>query len=209
MTRERIAQGGPPARPALRRFPRYALATSKRLWRMHRRGSNPWYFSNSRSGRFDLGEPYGTCYVATSDVLAVVEVLGPEFIGRVVPETFFRERMLTTIRSPNAVPLANTCVARAYGFGVTGELASMVPYTVPQQWAEAFHAAGFAGVRYRSRLLPGVVGFNFALFGRAGTRRTPKRWSSDEPGTALYRRLRTRCGILVGTPPPVSSLSVS
>lgn len=209
MPRERIAQGEPPADHALRAFPRYALTTAKELWRMHRSSANPWFFNNSGSGRFDLATPYGTCYLATSDVLAVVEVLGPEFVGRVVPETFFHGRVLTAVRSPRAALLANTCVARAYGFGVTAELGSMVPYDIPQQWASAFHQAGFGGVRYRSRLLPGRPGFNFALFGRSGTPRTARAGRARDPGAALYRRLRLRCGILVGAPPPSSSLSVT
>lgn len=207
--REHVAQGAPPDPDLLARFPQYLLKKSQRLWRVHRRRFSAWYFSSSGSGRFDLEQPYGTCYVATSDILAAVEALGPEFVGRVVPESFFRERVVTAVAAPRPARLANTCVAAAYGFGVTPELATMVPYAVPQRWAAAFHAAGFGGIRYRSRLLAGSLGYDFALFGGSGIPPRAGRAESFEPGVALYRRLRRRCGILVGTPPSVADLSVS
>jgi hypothetical protein len=98
----------------------------------------------------------------------------------------------------------DTTVRAARGFGVTGELASMVPYDLPQRWAAAFAAAGYQGVRYRIRHDPGGSRA-LALFGAAGERRWPQGRSQQVAGS-LLARLASEAGVRVAPIPAASDL---
>ena len=87
---------------------------------------------------------------------------------------------------------------------MTGELASMTPYAVPQQWAAAFAAARYEGVRYRVRHDPSG-GRALALFGAAGERRWP-RGRRQDVGEQLLARLAQETGIRVASVPTVTDL---
>jgi hypothetical protein len=167
--REEPAQQGPPAR--LDAFPAHRLNPAAPLYRAHQRDRGPWWFA-SGGGRFDLVEPRGTCYLATSPASALRERLGPVLARRAtVPASTLEGVVVSTLRTgaTTSAPLrlANLRASRAAEFGVTRELESMTPYEVPRRWASAFDAGGWAGIRYGPRFSPGGASA-IALFGPAG-----------------------------------------
>jgi hypothetical protein len=169
--RERSAQGPPPA--SLQGFPAYGLLASTDLYRAHQVDLGPWWFGSDRAGRFDLGPPEGTCYTALDALSALRERVGPVLgDANAVPESLLSEVVVSRLRLPEPRSVAN-CQDRAAGdFGVTRELETMVPYAVPQQWAQAFRSAGLAGVRYGPRFTPGECSA-VALFDEQGARPWP------------------------------------
>ena len=167
--REEPAQQGPPAH--LTAFPAHRLNPAARLFRAHQRGRGPWWFA-SGGGRFDLVEPRGTCYLATSATAALRERLGPVLARRTtVPASTLDGVVVSTLQpgaaSSEPLRLANLRSSRAAEFGVTRELESMTPYDVPRRWASAFDGQGWAGIRYGPRFSPGGASA-IALFGSAG-----------------------------------------
>lgn len=168
----------------------------QRLHRVCRADRGTWWFSSDMSGRFDLRPPEGTCYFATDDHGAIREAsrLGP------VTPAWVSTRELRVVPGPIRARLAATTRKAAARYGITSELASMVPYSLPQRWAAAFRAAGFNGIRYAlrhdSRARPGGV----SLFGRAGG--TSGKYGTRRPLTAELMRA---AGVRV-LPPPDSAV---
>lgn len=162
--------------------------TSRRrpLWRAcDRRHDQPWWLStrtaNADPGRFDLVEPRGTCYWALSPSTAIIEkVADPDqadppvvtlaALGRLA---VWRADRVRQARSR----LADVTVASVPG--LTGELATIVPYELCWRWADAFDAAGRHGILYRSRF---AIDESVALFGPCGV---PDEAPAAEPTTAL------------------------
>ena len=153
-------------------FPARRLAPGTAVYRAHLARRSPWWFS-SGGGRFDLSAPRGTCYLASSALVAVRERLGPVLAARAALPVSALEGVVVSrlslerdgARAP--LRLANVRVAAAADYGVTRELESMTPYDVPSRWAVAFDAAGFDGVWYGPRFSPGAAGA-VAVFGPAG-----------------------------------------
>lgn len=175
--REAPAQQPPP--DDLGGFPVRRLAPDTTVFRAHQGRRSPWWFSSS-GGRFDLSEPRGTCYLASSALVAVRERLGPVLAARSALPVGALDGVvvsrLTLAPAPaqghgpageRPLRLANVRVAAAADFGVTRELEAMTPYDVPVRWAAAFDAAGFDGVWYGPRFSPGAAGA-VAAFGPAG-----------------------------------------
>ena len=165
------------------------------MWRIAREGRSPWWFGSSLEGRFDLPEPAGTCYLAGDAVGALLEVLGAERSGGLVAQTFFKGRVLFGLRVPEERQLADLAARASAGYGITLEIHSLVPYTLPQAWAAALHGQGFDGLRYRARHDPGGVSA-FALFGEHGVAPWPvdlERTIGDE----LLEQLEESCNLRV------------
>jgi hypothetical protein len=176
-------------------FPEHALSPEVVLWRIARAGRSPWWFGSSLEGRFDLPEPAGTCYLAAEALGALLEVIGPERRGGLLARTFFEGRVLFGLRVPEGRRLADLTARTGVGYGLTLEIHSLVPYTLPQAWAVALDGQGFDGLRYRARHDPGG-GFAFALFGEHGV--AP--WPVDLEqaiGNALLQQLEESCGLRV------------
>lgn len=78
MTRQVRALGQPPA--TLTGFPRWPLMHDRTIYRAHRHDLNPWWFASAHGiggdGRFDLADPYGTCYLAATPSRALRERWG-------------------------------------------------------------------------------------------------------------------------------------
>jgi hypothetical protein len=174
VTGPRVDLAPPP--PDLSAFPTPSDAqASRELYRIffHRNSrsgelTSPWRFGSVPPGasRFDLPVPHGTCYWSDRRYGAFVEV----FCGaRVVDRVDVTRRRLFAATPPPRLRLADTSSRRAYRFGISGELLTVVPYTVPQAWAQALHGAGFAGVIGVGRHDPALEARNVALFGPAGT----------------------------------------
>lgn len=196
MTREVIALG-PPDNRYLAGFPTWSLTTRRQLWRGHRAGNGPWWFASSGRGRFDLGEPRGTCYVAFDERTAIRETVGEVLAGSgVISHDFADERVLSRLRIPARRTLADTCAEEAATYGLTRELCTVTPYDIPQQWASAL-AGSCDGLRYQSRFTTGTTANAAALFDAAGVRED---WAVDdapEPFAAAARRY----GFTVGSVP--------
>jgi hypothetical protein len=161
-----VAQGLPPS--SLIGFPARALDTGAEVFRAHQADRAPWWFGNDGGGRFDLAAPQGTCYTALDAVSALRERLGPVLGGRAaLPESTLAEVVVSRLRLPERRRAADLQSRAAASFGVTRELESMVPYAVPQAWAQAFADAGFGAVSYGPRFTPGEC-TAVALFGPEG-----------------------------------------
>lgn len=136
-------------------FPARTLAAGSSWWRQHPRSEGPWWFSSAGTGRYDLAAPCGTYYLASSAAAAVRERIGPDLAAhRIVPASLLRDRVISRLSLPAPVPVANVDVAAGIRFSVTSQLPVMVPYRIPQAWAAALAAAGFADRFTRLRSAP-------------------------------------------------------
>lgn len=142
-----------------------AVAPPKQLVRVCRSGQGTWWFSSDGSGRFDLDPPEGTCYFATDAYAAIREAtrLGP------VSTTWVQDRELRQVSPPDRnTRLAATTRQAAGRYGVTTELATVVPYDLSRRWATAFRAERFDGIRHQLRHDQRARSSGIALFGPAG-----------------------------------------
>lgn len=139
-------------------------------WRDGEPDGGCWYYASvpatdgGPGGRFDLRHPDGTCYWASSELAAARERLGRP--GSVVAhDEVDGVRVAHAIVDPGRV--ADLLHRDAALHGVTQELSASVPYVLSQQWAAAFHAAAFGGVRYQPRFTTERAQ-TLASFGPAG-----------------------------------------
>lgn len=171
--REQVAQGPPST--SLEGFPTHVVAPTTDLFRAHAAAFGPWWFGNEGGGRFDLPSPRGTCYTALDPGSAVRERVGPVLGGAAaVPESLLEDVVVSRLRLPEGRVVADLQSSAAGDHGVTRELETMVPYAVPQVWAQAFDRARHAGVRYGPRFTPGERSA-VALFDDEGA----KAWPAD------------------------------
>ncbi len=136
-----------------------------RLVRTCRTDRATWWFSADGRGRFDLTGPEGTCYLATDAYAAIREAtrLGP------VSTAWVRARELRHVAPPDPqARLAATTRTSAGRYGVTTELATVVPYDLARRWAAAFRAHGFDGIRHELRHDQRARPSGVALFATAG-----------------------------------------
>lgn len=167
-SRQRTALPLPPA--DLTRFPRSRLLPGAPLYRAHTVGTSPWWFSADLSGRFDLLQPDGTCYLATDVATALRERFGHELVrqGTITFQAASRTQV-STLQVPAARWLANTCSPAAANFGLTRKIATCPSHQLPQAWAAALFEGGrHAGIRYQTRFAAGAVPNAAALFDAAG-----------------------------------------
>lgn len=144
-----------------------ALAPPKCMVRVCRAMQDTWWFSADGSGRFDLSSPQGTYYLATDAYAAIREAtrLGP------VSSLWVQARELREVAPPDPnARLAATTRQAAGRYGVTSELATVVPYDLPRRWAAAFYAHGFDGIRHQLRHDQRARPSGIALFGSIGAR---------------------------------------
>lgn len=152
----------------LQGFPHRTVRAGTPWHRAHRRDLGAWFFASQGCGRFDLREPYGTCYVGNTPEVAAREAIGPDLIGAgMVTDVFLAERVVSRIPLPTDVTAAKLTSNDAMAHRVTGELSTTPGYAVPQAWAEAFREHGFGGVWYQPRFSPGK-GRALGIFGPSG-----------------------------------------
>jgi hypothetical protein len=200
--RERVALRPPP--DDLTGFPRWRLRRDRDLWRAHRHGSSPWWFCSDLRCRFDLSAPGGTCYLATDPATAVREHLGPRLVAAgVVPPAEADAFVLSKVRVDHGLHVADTTDRAAADHGVTRELATVVPYSLPQQWAAALHRHGHAGVRYGARFAPAPGPNAIALFATAGHADWP-----PDPDPVPGRTAATGAGVAVTAVPRRAALRI-
>lgn len=141
------------------------VAPPRQLVRVCRSGRATWWFSADGSGRFDLYPPEGTCYLATDAFAAIREAtrLGP------VSTAWVADRELRRVSPPDRnARLAATTRQAAGRYGVTTELATVIPYDLSRRWATAFRAERFDGIRHQLRHDQRARPSGIALFGPAG-----------------------------------------
>lgn len=161
-SRQTVALTEPPEN--LTDFPTRALSG---LWfRAHSVGFGVWWFSSDGTGRFDLAEPHGTCYLGSSVGVAVRERLGRRLASGPVPAAVADQMAVSRVRLRAHV--ADLTDPDATAFGVTREISTVTPYDVPQRWAAALHRAGHRGLRYWPRFAVGAEDLAVAQFGNAG-----------------------------------------
>lgn len=206
--RQVVSLARPPDAPAgLVGFPLVSLRQGYSLVRVTRRARGPWWFTSGGRGRFDLSPPEGTCYLAKDEISALLEVLGGA-PSQVICSEFLEVRTLHRLSMPVDVELADLTSRGARRFGVTGEIHTLVPYEIPQQWARSLRAVGREGLRYSVRHDP-AFGEGIALFGPAGERDGWPRGEvqpCDDPD--IRRRLFEICGVRVVPRPTLDQLRV-
>ncbi len=167
----------PPGPAALGGLPRLRLG-GRTLWRIyHRRHTQPWFFGSTvpddaqSSGRFDLPAPFGTCYLATSKIAAVLEAL-QDFGAGLLPDTALRRRVAARVEGPKTAPAAvRLTAAVAHGVGVTAALWAGEDRTCTQAWAVNLHRAGWRAAYHGVSHDPGGRLRAVTLFDCAGAHR--------------------------------------
>jgi hypothetical protein len=181
----------------LSRFPAFGVDRRRSLYRIHRTDAGPWWFSGEGSGRFDLRDGRGSCYLAVTPVGAFIEVFR---VATVIPEAEVEARSLSSLVPSTRARLADCTVSAARKFGITGAIHTQPDYTVPQIWAEAFAAAGFGGIRYRVSHDPSQRELGAVLFGDAGEPSLPVRRTEPIPASVI-EAARQRFGLIVAPTP--------
>jgi len=181
----------------LTRFPAFGVDRRRSLYRIHRSDVGPWWFSGDGSGRFDLLDGRGSCYLAVTPIGAFIEVFR---VGTVIPEAEIEARSLSSLTPPTRTRLADCTVSAARKFGITGAIHTQPDYTVPQAWAEAFAASGFGGIRYRLSHDPAQRELGVVLFGDAGEKSLPVRRTEPVPAS-VTEAARQKFGLIVAPTP--------
>lgn len=137
-----------------------------------------WWFTSfspgqQPQGRFDLLEPRGTCYLASTPEAAVRERVG-RFLARAdwIPAEEVDGRRVTTVATLHirGRRVADaTKPGAADHFRATRELFTINDYILTTQWAAAFDRHGFAAVVHQPRFSTGNERA-VALFGDEGGR---------------------------------------
>jgi hypothetical protein len=138
--------------------------------------SGPWWFGSrpagraatTAGGRYDLAEPMGTCYTATSPIAAVVEALQAHL--SLLPRAELAARRLTTIVAPDdAPPAAELTARRTAAVGVTAALWAGGDRLRTQRWAAALRRDGWWAIHGGVQHDPSGQLRAVALFDHAGS----------------------------------------
>ncbi|MGD0056211.1 MAG: RES family NAD+ phosphorylase [Acidimicrobiales bacterium] len=196
-------QQKPPTSANLKGFP--TRNVSGPLWRAAQR--SPWWYCSNGDCRFDLQDPYGTCYLGTDELVGILESIGAEISNGLISSVYLDTRKLYKWEPEEPLRLADLVSRGVAGRNVTNELSTMTPYDIPQQWAEGL-AKNTEGILYRSRFDPGEIARAIAHFGKSGlsSRAIGKGRSI---GVGLRRRLESECQIKVAIPPQLSQLTIA
>lgn len=197
-----------------KRFPRKTLRADSEWFRQHQERATPdggaWYFASyppgdEGGGRFDLPQPDGTCYLASTELGAVNELVGPDCADRGwVDGDLVAGRVMSRLRLPDDVKAADTTSARAAQFRATNELPATESYEITQAWADTLHRAGFGGLYALLRFTPGPTR-GMALFGPAGT---PNLAMPGDPAPVPVRHVLEGLGIEVVDPPSYGAITI-
>lgn len=120
------------------------------------------------TGRFDLPAPEGTCYTAADPIGSLLEVVrARNRISGFISHDLFADRRLHELHLPEPRTLAHLGRRAAVALGVTLEISTVLPLTLPQAWAHHLRRAGAEGIVYHLRHDPAAQ-YGYALFGPAG-----------------------------------------
>jgi hypothetical protein len=137
------------------------------VFRAHSTEFGPWFFASGDGGRFNLREPFGTCYFADD-----VETAIRESLGAYVEDGGLATRAEVNVRRVSALNLSPGVFAdlgdpASVRFDLTREVLTTIDYEVTNAWARAFSGIPVDGIRYASRFTMGPPN-SWALFGAAG-----------------------------------------
>jgi hypothetical protein len=192
-------------RGSLAGFPEWVLRPDRIWYRAHKAAAAPWWFSSDGSGRFDLRQPHGTCYLASDAEAAVRERWGEDLLAfGYVPVGLAERTEVSELRVRKGGRVADLCAGDAADFGVTREISTTGRYDITQAWANALGplGEGLLGVRYQPRLSSDSRSWALGLFGDSGA----GGWPADAHPVAGMD-LAGRLGIEVASPPSLSALS--
>lgn len=165
------------------RFPSLAKDRIPELvYRIHRVDREPEWFTDDALCRWDpppeSAVNFGTCYVATDPLTALMEVVGDfDF----VTQDMLASRAVATmsIQPGQFADMQNPAIASV---GLDRRVSIGDDYGPCQRWSEALWLAGFNGVHYEPRHDPRGTGFTaLALFGDPGHQPTQVRLVDDGP----------------------------
>lgn len=161
-------QPAPASGQDLTGFPDEILTADAHVYRSHSPEFGPCFFNGTPDFRFNLLDGRGTCYAGDDIETAVREKLREHVLGQgLVPASMARAFVVSEIITSQPYRCASIDSPAAINHGVSRMLATMDDYDVPQQWAAAFDAAGFDGVRYGSSYTNGPD-TAWAFFGAEG-----------------------------------------
>lgn len=217
-SRRRTQQRAPSAGLDLRGFPSTTTPARRPWFRCHvdrpaqGRDRGAWFFSSSpadgpapASGRFDLPEPEGTCYLASTPGAAVRELAGPDVVRRGWIEGELLEgRVVSKLTLRHPVRAADVSARRATDYRISAELTTTSRYEVTQAWARALRDAGFDALRHQLRFTPGSDR-GLALFGPAGRPEPVRRGDEDPAPAAAWAR---SLGLDVVTAPSSAAVEI-
>lgn len=196
----------PPPPPHLKSaFPSRDYPAGTTVFRSHAHGLGPRWFSHSGAGRFDLADPDGTCYVAESEVVTLLETWGGL---QVVPSYVAAERDSSRLHLGNGVTVADLTSNLAVQYGVTSEIFTTTDYGLTQLWASAFRQAGFGGIRYWARHDLAHTAACLAWFGPADPSKSLAGFGVDATDhlpdrSDLLDQLERETGITILAVPPI------
>jgi RES domain len=173
------------------------LPRGSTLFRIHRAGLRPWWFSRSGAGRFDLvaSKDLGSCYFAERPEGCILEVF--RSFTTTIPRLELDSRRLLRIKLSRDVRLADCTAERCRSWGITAEIHSTPRYEETQAWADAFARAGFDGIRYLLRHDPAQRLAGVVLFGPAGSPEDLPDHPGDPIGEEALEEIRRRFGIQI------------
>jgi hypothetical protein len=150
----------PPAADTLRDFPRVQVKSG---WRLHRREFPPeFYFRGPYRFMPARAASVGVFHLATTVDDALAEAVEP---GTVVSSAYFEDRILSEL-DLSGIEFANLQSRFSLSFGMSPEISVSPDYSWGQEWASALADAGFGGVAFPSRRVPGST--LVAVFGEEG-----------------------------------------
>lgn len=195
----------PPPPEQLTTFPEYFCPAGAEVFRSHRHGYEPRWFSSSGESRFDLAADRGTCYTARSEVIALLETWGGMLI---IPDYLVARRDISKLLVTTPVRTADLTSNSAVRFGVTAEIFTTIDYPATQRCAAALHQAGFDGLRYWARHDLSHTAACLAIFGPVGTATGGCRMDSvrtdhlpDRPD--LLNAFESETGVAIEPVPPI------
>ena len=199
--RDRAAMRPPTA--DLTSFPRKALDRRRRWWRNHG-PHGPWFFASGAAGRFDLEQPAGTLYLASTPQAAALEhiafALTPD---GTVPSSVVAGRFVSELTLPVEVEAAHGTTLDGRRWGVVPMELATGAYALTRAWAAAFEAAGFTAL-WTALRFSGPRGRGLAVFGSAGARS----WPAPRSPATLHEVVETTVRLTVVDPPDSRSLTV-
>jgi hypothetical protein len=168
-------------------FPSLVLRAHQPLSRVHRQELGTLYFATHQDGRWNPPQPnasWGTCYLSTHPLGALVEVLGRLLV---IPQREIDRRVLASVFLGSDLRLADMTHPSILGaHGLTAEVSAGDPvstYPLTQRWAERLQQAGFSGIHYAARHDPRLGSRSVAVFGKhVGTGHdisTTEEWDTD------------------------------
>ncbi|MHB1986367.1 MAG: RES family NAD+ phosphorylase [Acidimicrobiales bacterium] len=189
------------------RFPTLAKDRIPELvHRVHRVDREPEWFTDDALYRWapppEPAVSFGTCYVATDPLTALMEVVGDFDV--VTPDMLASRALATmSIQAGQFADMENPAIA---SFGLDRRISIGDDYGACQRWAKALWLAGFNGVHYEPRHDPRGSGFTaLALFGDPGHQPAQVRLVDDGPiDDAIIAELTRVFNIRVLPPTPLT-----